>query len=245
VVALGTLLSFAAVLLATPSCDGGSEGLPPGPRTSLPQSSPALPSMPSPQLTPSLPPPPGSESASSTPPAQPAPATAPAGATPQETGSCGSGALPAGLAGLGVLLTAGTAVAILLASMGLPQPGPQMAVPATPSSPVVAPVGDARAVEERRRLAEALVHVQPSLPEGLAFQVGQTLASVGLDVIAPAPGAVFDPALHSALGVEQTADVALVDRIARTLRPGYLDGPHVVTFAQVVVYASAPAESVP
>ncbi|MGH3814901.1 MAG: nucleotide exchange factor GrpE [Pseudonocardiaceae bacterium] len=53
-----------------------------------------------------------------------------------------------------------------------------------------------------------------------------------------AEGEPFDPTRHHAADIEWTDDPARNQRVARTLSPGYSDGPTVVRAAEVLVYRS-------
>ncbi len=125
-----------------------------------------------------------------------------------------------------------------------------VAVPAT----VPAPVGPvlallvgavllgAAAAEVPRRpatgrdvLVRGLVDLVPQLPGSLAWQTENLLVSAGVRPVVP-DGRPYDPHRHHAVGTEPTTDEALVDTVARTVRPGYADGARIVVRPSVVVY---------
>jgi molecular chaperone GrpE (heat shock protein) len=53
-------------------------------------------------------------------------------------------------------------------------------------------------------------------------------------------GERFDPRLHHAVGTQASAEAVQVDTVARTVRPGFLDGESVLTYPKVVVYTADP-----
>lgn len=90
--------------------------------------------------------------------------------------------------------------------------------------------------EHRATLILNLVKLLPQLPDGLKWQAGNALTAVGVRELTP-DGERFDPRRHHVVGTEAPADPARVNTIARTIRPGYADGDHVVVHPKVVVYS--------
>ena len=78
----------------------------------------------------------------------------------------------------------------------------------------------------------------PQLPDALAWQAVNALTTAGV-VVVRADGQPFDPALHHVAGVEPSPDPRLVDTVARTVRPGYVDQGQVVVHPKVVIYGDA------
>jgi len=106
---------------------------------------------------------------------------------------------------------------------------------------VVAAPPDRRAAGERQALVQHVAQLLPQMPDSLAWQATNALAAVNVRPVVP-DGVRFDPASHHAIGTEATTDPARVDTIARTVRPGYVDGTHVVVYPKVVVYSAAEPE---
>lgn len=156
--------------------------------------------------------------------------------------------LPASLA---AALVAGSAVlAVSAAGARVPRRGP------TRSGPAIAPaVGTALTAtqrpapdtgsppkllaDQRTALVRGLVDLMPQLPDGLAWQATNTLATAGVSVVVP-DGERFDPNDHHVVDTRATSDTRLVDTVARTVRPGYADGDCVVVYPKVVVYTAEP-----
>jgi hypothetical protein len=93
---------------------------------------------------------------------------------------------------------------------------------------------------QRAGLVRDLATLVPQLPDALAWQAVNALAAAGVRILDPAAGSAFDPALHDVAGVEPAPGPGLTDTVARTLRPGFSDGPHVVVHPRVVVYGDPP-----
>jgi hypothetical protein len=157
--------------------------------------------------------------------------------------SCGSAVPAMGVAGLGVSLAGLVGLLAFGPSRRTP---PVLASPAEPGlpalSPAPAPVVDPVTAQHRTRLIDTLVELLPELSEGLALRDVAALEAVGAVRVSPVPGEVFDPRLHAAAGVEPTDRADLAGRVARTLRPGFVDAGRVVGFAHVTVF-SGPAPS--
>jgi molecular chaperone GrpE (heat shock protein) len=89
---------------------------------------------------------------------------------------------------------------------------------------------------ERDALARAVAELVPQLPDALAWQATNALASGGVRPVVP-DGRPLDPAAHHVVGTEASPDPARADTIARTVRPGYAaeDG-RLLVHPKVVVY---------
>lgn len=97
---------------------------------------------------------------------------------------------------------------------------------------------DPRILEQRAALVGGLVDLLPQLPEAVAWQAENTLAKAGVRPVVP-DGEFVDPRRHHVVGTELPPDVARVNTVARTIRPGYVDGDRFVTHPKVVVYTQA------
>ena len=78
--------------------------------------------------------------------------------------------------------------------------------------------------------------VSAQLPESLSWRAEQALARAGCQRVVP-DGEPFDAAAHDTLGADRTVDPMMVDRVSRTLRPGYRDGKDLIVRPQVAVFA--------
>jgi hypothetical protein len=91
----------------------------------------------------------------------------------------------------------------------------------------------------REKLVDACVWTYESSPSrAVKRHVADALHDVGVELLEPA-GEPFDAARHDPVGEEVTAPGAVAGNVARTLRPGVLDGGRVLRPAQVVVFAYA------
>jgi hypothetical protein len=97
---------------------------------------------------------------------------------------------------------------------------------------------DPRILEQRAALVGGLVDLLPQLPEAVAWQAENTLTQAGVRQVVP-DGEFVDPKRHHVVGTELPPDVARVNTVARTIRPGYVDGNRFVTHPKVVVYTQA------
>lgn len=97
---------------------------------------------------------------------------------------------------------------------------------------------DPRILEQRAALVGGLVDLLPQLPEAVAWQAENTLTQAGVRQVVP-DGEFVDPKRHHVVGTELPPDVARVNTVARTIRPGYVDGDRFVTHPKVVVYTQA------
>jgi GrpE len=91
-------------------------------------------------------------------------------------------------------------------------------------------------LDERATLVKSLIELLPQLPDGVAWQAENALAKAGVHQIVP-DGELVDPQRHHVVGTEPPADLARVNTVARTIRPGYADGDRLVIHPKVVVYA--------
>jgi hypothetical protein len=146
-----------------------------------------------------------------------------------------------------VLLGAVTGAAIVWA-MRLPappvvrEPRPPARQPTRPGGKPSTPADDRTAGQDSGRrgapsaLAEDLVDLLDAAPsDALRYRIRRTMSDAGIAEYA-ADGEVFDPARHNVVDVEWTDDPSRESRVARTLRPGFADGTHVVRAAEVLVY---------
>jgi hypothetical protein len=89
---------------------------------------------------------------------------------------------------------------------------------------------------DQRALAGDLVDLLDAAPsDSLRYRIRRTLTDAGISEYA-ADGEVFDPERHNVVDVEWTDDPSRESRVARTLRPGFADGTHIVRAAEVLVY---------
>jgi hypothetical protein len=85
-------------------------------------------------------------------------------------------------------------------------------------------------------LAADLVDLLDAAPsDSLRYRIRRTLSDAGIVEYA-ADGEVFDPERHNVVDLEWTDDPTRSSRVARTLRPGFADGAHIVRAADVLVY---------
>jgi hypothetical protein len=90
-------------------------------------------------------------------------------------------------------------------------------------------------------LAGEVVDLFDAAPsDSLRYRIRRILSDAGIVEYA-ADGEVFDPERHNVVDVEWTDDPARESRVARTLRPGFADGPRVVRAADVLVYRGSQA----
>jgi hypothetical protein len=78
-----------------------------------------------------------------------------------------------------------------------------------------------------------LLDAAPS--DSMRYRIRRMLSDAGVVEYA-ADGEVFDPERHNVVDVEWTDDPARESRVARTLRPGFADGPRILRVADVLVY---------
>ncbi|MGH3925420.1 MAG: hypothetical protein ACRDTT_21615, partial [Pseudonocardiaceae bacterium] len=95
--------------------------------------------------------------------------------------------------------------------------------------PRVVAVGSGRAPEpatdKRYELAQALIELLALVPtDSLRYRVQRALSDAGITEFS-AEGEPFDPTRHHAADIEWTDDPTRNQRVARTLSPGYSDGP--------------------
>lgn len=93
--------------------------------------------------------------------------------------------------------------------------------------------------DQRAALVRGLVDLLPQLPDGLVWQAENALTKVGVHPVVP-DGEPVDPGRHHVVGTEPPLDTALVNTVARTIRPGYADGDRLVSHPKVVVYTMDP-----
>lgn len=97
---------------------------------------------------------------------------------------------------------------------------------------------DARAVEQRRQLIEALIYVRDrATSQAIADRVGDALRGVGVTELRPYD-TTFDPAQHEAGGALTTDDPGKVGMIAGVEAVGYADGGVSIRPPIVTVYRS-------
>jgi GrpE len=151
------------------------------------------------------------------------------------------GALLAGL--VAALVTAAGVIAVaVLTTMAAPPHGRATPWPAAPVSPQPGPAVDPRLhqlADQRGTVVRGLAELVPQLPDGLVWQATNLLSAVGVREVVP-DGERFDPRLHHAVGTQASAEAVQVDTVARTVRPGFLDGESVLTYPKVVVYTADP-----
>jgi molecular chaperone GrpE len=95
------------------------------------------------------------------------------------------------------------------------------------------------------RLPEQLSGTQAAdLLRSYAYNLELTLERGGIDVLAPEPGAAFDPSLHRAAAAVPADDPELNGRIAEVALDGYCDveSGRVITPAEVRVHRWSPTE---
>jgi hypothetical protein len=102
--------------------------------------------------------------------------------------------------------------------------------------PQTAHTGATLTADRLNRLVRGMVELVEQLPSDSArYRVHRLLADAGIDKFS-ADGELFDAARHTIVDVEPTVDPHRSRTVARTIRPGYTDGPTVVQTARVLVY---------
>ncbi|BBH69572.1 hypothetical protein ACTI_62570 [Actinoplanes sp. OR16] len=146
----------------------------------------------------------------------------------------GSPRLAASAAAAAVLLTALAVTMLAGAPPAAAGTGPARTGRGSP--PVDSAAGeDRRVAQQRSAMIRGLAELVPQMPDAIAWQATAILQDAGVSEVRP-DGARFDPALHHAVGTERAPDPRAAGVIARTVRPGYTDGRHVVVHPRVVVY---------
>ncbi|QFZ22219.1 hypothetical protein [Saccharothrix syringae] len=127
------------------------------------------------------------------------------------------------------------------AAVSVPAAGPARVGPALALLVAAALLGAAatevphRTTRRREALVRGLAGVVADLPEDVAARVREVLA---VRAVVP-DGLPVDDRHHHVVATEATGDPALVDTVARTLRPGCADGHRLVVRPEVVVYVRA------
>jgi hypothetical protein len=92
---------------------------------------------------------------------------------------------------------------------------------------------------ERDKLVDVCVWAYESSPSrAVQRRMRHTLQDVGVSLLEPTD-VPYDPAQHERVGAEEGKEGMAAGTVARTLRPGVLDGERLVRPAQVVVYTAA------
>jgi hypothetical protein len=118
-----------------------------------------------------------------------------------------------------------------------PPPAARAPAPAAPAAPAAAPAapapGAAPALTAGLIAAFDLADGAPAVRSHIV----QTLRSAGVVQLPAAEGAPFDPAEHLAVGTD-LADQQRAGRVARTVRPGWVQDGAVLRPAEVVVWTA-------